>query len=261
MKKLVLFLVFLFCAVSVALAEGTGNLMIALPNNECQVILDNKVLDIGGKAIISEKVPVGLHSLVVKFTEEDTSVEYNDFSVAENLDTFINVPFKEKGVGAGFGVGIDGANYRFVGVNGDTSQYELSPQYDLTWFYTAPIRHHCYFDFSVSLGRPTSDIQVGGEKKPILAVLPIQVGVKYKVNKYLMFGYGINYSIWSFGALDKINTSWHSGVFGYQIKFEILPISTEIGYTLKTQRIYGANSEEFADYISSGLYFMYKLYL
>ncbi len=259
MRKYCLIVLLLWFICGVSYSEEQGELKLSLPVEKCKVNIDGMDY-MADSSVFSKAIPIGKHVVTVYLLDEDTSVAYEEVIIATNEATLITVPLKEKGVGMGFAAGMDNATLLSSAYGDNSVPYNtMSPQFDVSWFYSAPIKKHIYFDLDISLYRSPAVIQDNADRKELLAVFPVKVSLKGKVNKDLIIGWGINYSAWIFN--EKIGEAFHYnlGGPGFQVFAEIIPISTEIGFMVKTlKREY---LHDVVDYSSSGLYIKYKLYI
>jgi hypothetical protein len=251
MKKTYLMMFFVLFMYISAFAEGTGTLILNLPDTQCQIYINGAAVDITKGKVITKKLSAGVYDIKVKLVDEDTYAEYTGVVIGENETTLINVPWKEKGAGSGFGFGLDASKL----LEDKKDYFEFGPQYDISWFYSTPIARRSYFDMDISLYRPAKVIQSNSGSGTLLAIFPFKFSIKNKINNDLMFGCGINTSIWVFN--EKVDLARFTHQVGYQVFLEILPISTEIGYMIKNVTINSLESDDQA----SGLYVKYRLYI
>jgi len=258
MKKYWLVALFLCFAGSSSYAKGTGTLILNLPNERSIVSIDKTDYKPSSQ-IFSVKLPAGAHNIIVSYLDEETSVNVDGVMISKEATTLINVPFKEKLTRMGFAFGMDNATIMpDVYSSTSTSYYTVGPQFDLSWFYNKQLKRDICFDLDISLYRTPAKIQENYDPQTLLAVFPIKIGLKGKINQYLFIGTGTNVSFWVFN--EKSTSSYtYAGVPGFQVYLEIVPISTEIGYMVKSLK--REFREGVVDYSCSGLYFKYKWYL
>lgn len=260
MKRIVVF-VFLFVIFgSQAFAEGMGMLTLELPEGSNIIFIDNKEY-VPENNIFNVQLPEGRHSIKVIQSDEDTSVSYDNLNITANNATLIRVPLKEKGVGMGFAFGLGGSTYT-PSTLGDptTATYTESPQYDLSWFYCGRLKKHIYFDIDICLHKTASTIQTDEGTIRKIAVFPVRVGLKGKINNDLMIGTGLNYSFWIFNENSgRTHSFTYPGGPGFQIYVEYLPFSTEFGYMTNNAQVW--RDQAISNYSTGGLYVKYKLYI
>lgn len=258
MKKYLFVILFIGLIGNLSYAEETGTLILNLPAERNMVSID-KIDYNTSSQIFSIKLPAGNHNIVVSYLDEDTSINFDGIMISKEATTLIQVPFKEKLTRMGFAFGMDGATVK-SGVYNDNSisYFTMSPQFDLSWFYNKELKKDICFDLDISLYRTPAIIQENNDQKTLLAVFPVKIGLKGKINPYIFIGTGVNVSFWIFNEKNYYSYTY-PGWPGFQVYLEIIPISTEIGYMVKTLK--REFTEDIVDDSCSGLYFKYKWYL
>lgn len=282
-----------FMSSSLAFCVELGSTKIMLPTSGCIIKVDDIPVEAGNNDHINVQVEPGYHHVNVAYTDGIRLYD-GTIKVNSNNETIVrpDIPdellnkidaekakkyLKEKNdaetydtdyyPGAmGISLGMDGSNVTGIleilgaspfGGSSHISSAGYSSLYVLSFFNVWKLDNKWYTDIDIGVMSNTAP-----EKSSILFAYYLGYGLKYKPNNFLMFGIRPIISEWSGTSYGEyVNSVPGTGI---QIFFEIMPLSTEIGYVsryVEKAMSGGLPGLSAPNDTFSGIYFKYKIFL
>lgn len=290
MKKLLYIILSLVLFTVPAVSEQVGGLKVVFPSNGCSMILDNIPIETGGGNQYSIQANSGTHHLQMLLVD-GTEIFNGDIRVYVGEITTIRPNLSRKQIAQmgtkeaeaylsekiriedsdiegrdekGFSIGVESTHYTGL-FNPYTRDDSPIPGYtalaSLSGFYSFKITPKWYIKNNLDFTAPSS---VPTKFGVTVNSFSVASSLQYKIDRNIIVGAGINYSIWRIPYLSESYFNYISSP-GFQVYCDIKPLSSEIGYITRNVMIhrkdgspYGINDK---DVLLNGFYYKYILYL